>query len=36
MDKPRRFTLKLEWSNYARTAYFATVVPEWKSASRPR
>ncbi len=27
MDKSRQFTLELEWSNYARTAYFATVVP---------
>jgi len=27
VDKSRQFAQELEWSNYARTAYFATVVP---------
>jgi hypothetical protein len=27
MDKSRQFALELEWSEYARIAYFATVVP---------
>jgi hypothetical protein len=27
MDKSRQFAMELEWSDYARTAYFATVVP---------